>query len=329
MNFQNLEYFLAAAREQNITHAAEKLNISQQALSGQILRIEEELGCRLFDRKRGFHLTAEGKELLKSSRQILEIYDRTGKIIRDISDNKRGELRIGITHTRGQAILPLLLPEFVRMHPLVTLSITEGSTRVLEESLERGDIDVLIGFKPFRFADARTIDLVKENLYIVAPKTLLTDQFGTDYQEVLQQYRACPDLAIFRDLPFIMMLQNDRGRNIVDSEFRRAELAPRIRLETQNMQTAYVLACEGLGLTVVPEIYLYSRYTVCGQEYTALREKAEVLPFTSPGSTVVIGCHSGRYLSTFARDFMDLAICSFRDAPDDSADQGHYTQNIG
>ena len=312
MNFQNLEYFITAAQEKNITRAAEKLGITQQALSGQIQRMEEELGCRLFDRKKGFQPTHEGRELLKSSRQILEIYGQTEQIIREIADNKRGELRIGITHTRGQAILPLLLPDFVRRYPLVTLSITEGSTRVLEQSLERGEIDVLIGFKPFRFADAHTVDLVKENLYIIGSRKLLSDHFGEDCEKILSGYKNAPDLTVFRDLPFIMMLSNDRVRNIVDSEFRRAEMHPRIRLETQNMQTAYILACEGLGLTIVPETYLHSRYTVCGSEYRTLRDKAEVLPFTSPGSTVVIGYNAGRYLSSIARDFMDLAVQRFR-----------------
>lgn len=54
MNFQNLEYFLAAAEEPSLTRAAERLHISQQALSNQIARLEEELGCRLFARKPSF-----------------------------------------------------------------------------------------------------------------------------------------------------------------------------------------------------------------------------------------------------------------------------------
>ena len=129
MNFQNLEYFITVARESNITRASEKLGISQQALSNQISRMEEELGCKLFNRKHGFQLTVAGRELLRSSNQIIDIYKQTEQVIKDISDNKRGELRIGITHTRGQTILPILLPEFTRMYPLVTLSITAESNK--------------------------------------------------------------------------------------------------------------------------------------------------------------------------------------------------------
>ncbi len=311
MNFQNLEYFIAVARENNITRASEKLGISQQALSNQISRMEEDLGCKLFNRKHGFQLTAAGKELLKSSDRILDIYKQTEQIINDISDNKRGELRIGITHTRGQTILPILLPDFIRMYPQVTLSITEGSTRLMEESLEHGDIDVLIGFKPFKFTDAESTDLIREKLFIVAPKSLLREQFGDKYNLTLERYRENPDLKILKDLPYILLLNNDRIRTFVDSEFRRAEIEPQVRLETQNVQTAYVLAAEGLGLTVIPGPYLHSKYIVCGEDYTTLRSKVEILPFTSPGSTIAIGYNSRRYLSKIAKDFIDLAISKF------------------
>jgi len=308
MNFQNLEYFIVVARESNITRASEKLGISQQALSNQISRMEEDLGCKLFNRKHGFQLTAAGKELLLSSNQILDIYKQTEQVINDISDNKRGELRIGITHTRGQTILPLLLPEFSRLYPLVSLSITEGSTRLMEESLERGDIDVLIGFKPFKFTDAQTTDLIREKLFIIAPKELLKTKFGDDYQAFIDKYTKSPDLKMLKDLPFILLLNNDRIRTTVDSEFAKAQIEPYVRLETQNVQTAFVLAAEGLGLTVVPGPYLHSKYIVCGEEYHALRSKVDVLPFTSPGSTLAIGYNSRRYLSRIAKDFIDLAI---------------------
>ena len=311
MNFQNLEYFLTVARENNITKAAEQLGITQQALSNQISRMEDELGCKLFNRKHGFQLTAAGKEMQKSSAKILDIYMQTEQVMNDINNNKRGELRIGITHTRGQTILPLLLPQFSRTYPQVTLSITEGSTRLMEESLEHGDIDVLIGFKPFIFADAVTTDLIHENLFIVAPKVLMKEYFGEDYKSVMDSYNKKPDLNIFKDLPFILLLNNDRIRTTVDSEFRKAGIEPHVRLETQNVQTAFVLAAEGLGLTIIPGPYLKSKYIVSGEDYL-LRQNVEILPFTSPGSsTIAIGYNSKRYMSRIAQDFINLAIKKF------------------
>lgn len=311
MNFQNLEYFMAVARENNITKAAEQLGITQQALSNQISRMEDELGCRLFNRKHGFQLTPAGKEMLKSAGRILDIYDQTQLVMNDIAENRRGEIKIGITHTRGQNILPVLLPDFTKQYPNVSLSLTEGSTRLLEESLERGDIDLLIGFKPFMSADAVTTDLIRENLYIAAPKVLLREHFGDDYSMILESYRSDPDLSLFKDLPFVLLLNNDCIRTTVEYEFKRAEIEPYVRLETQNVQTAFVLAAEGLGLTVIPGPYLKSKYIICGEEYSVLRDKVEILPFTAPANIIAIGYNPKRYLSRIAQDFIALAVSKF------------------
>lgn len=92
MNFQNLQYFLAVAEEGSITRAAERLFISQQALSNHITRLEEELGCRLFTRKPNLELTYAGKYFQKSASRILDIQRQTATAMGDINGSRRGEL---------------------------------------------------------------------------------------------------------------------------------------------------------------------------------------------------------------------------------------------
>ena len=77
MNFQNLEYFLTTASEGNITRAAERLHVSQQALSNQIARLEQELGCKLFERKQNLVLTYAGLQFKASAEKILDIQRQT------------------------------------------------------------------------------------------------------------------------------------------------------------------------------------------------------------------------------------------------------------
>ena len=140
MNFQNMEYFMMAAETGNITRAAERLHISQQALSDCISRMESELGCRLFERRQGLELTYGGRQYRAAVKRMLDLYKQTVVMLNDINENIRGELRVGISYTRGQAILPMVLPEFVRRFPLVELSVQEDSTQMLESLLERGEI---------------------------------------------------------------------------------------------------------------------------------------------------------------------------------------------
>ena len=317
MNFLNLEYFLVIASEGNITRAAERLNVSQQALSNSIARLENELNCKLFDRKKDLTLTYAGKQFKASAEKILDIKRQTQTVLDEIGEGGRGELRIGISYTRGQAILPLLLPAFSRQYPLVELHVTEGSTHVLEEDLDRGRIDVLIGFAPFMVESAEYTELMKDHLYLVLPKTLMAQSFGNKAQEVLDEYKKNMDISIFKDLPFILLKEGDRIRAIVDREFYAKGLKPQIKLETQNIQTAFALASEGMGLAVCPELYLGSSYVTPGMSQSLVRKKVDVLPFSNSISqdAIAIGYNRERHLSHFALDFINTALETFGKKP--------------
>ncbi len=311
MTFQNLEYFLAVATEQNITRAAEQLNISQQALSNQISRLEQEIGTELFNRKHGFELTYAGKILQESAARILDINKQTENIINDLNAHNRGELKIGVSHTRGQAILPLLLPDFSKQYPQVSLTVVEENTRTLEERLEKGTVDIMIGFKPFLSEAAESIDLMKEKLFITAPNILLEEHFGKNYKSICEEYLNSPDISIFDNMPFVLLKKGDRIRSIADAEFLKAKIHPEIRLETGNIQTSFALAAEGIGLAIIPELYLHSPYLISGNNDSILRQYVTLLPFTNPGNTIAIGYNTDRYLSSFAKAFIDLALKKF------------------
>lgn len=308
MNFQNLEYFLETAKSLNITKAADQLHISQQALSNHILKLEEELGCRLFDRRRGLQLTYSGKQLYKSAEQILDIKHQVITEIDDINKNMRGELRIGIGHTRGQAILPKVLPKYSRSHPQVEITVVEGSSEELEDGLNKGLIDVIIGYAPFLLSTCETIELRKENMFLLVPKNLLSERFGKEADVLLQTYRKKPDITLFKDFPFVLLREGDRIRTLVDREFYHKNMKPQITVEIRNIQTAFALCAEGMGITVCPEIYLNSLYTIVGTD-SNIRSRFEILDFydTPTEDTIAIGYNRDRYLSKSAEDFIKTA----------------------
>lgn len=308
MNFQNLEYFLETAKSLNITKAADQLHISQQALSNHILKLEEELGCRLFDRRRGLQLTYSGKQLYKSAEQILDIKHQVITEIDDINKNMRGELRIGIGHTRGQAILPKVLPKYSRSHPQVEITVVEGSSEELEDGLNKGLIDVIIGYAPFLLSTCETIELRKENMFLLVPKNLLSERFGKEADVLLQTYRKKPDITLFKGFPFVLLREGDRIRTLVDREFYHKNMKPQITVEIRNIQTAFALCAEGMGITVCPEIYLNSLYTIVGTD-SNIRSRFEILDFydTPTEDTIAIGYNRDRYLSKSAEDFIKTA----------------------
>lgn len=313
MTLQNLQSFLTVVEERNITRAASILHISQQALSSQLARIEEELGCHLFERHKELELTYSGKCLEKAAKQILEIEYQTKSMIADANANLRGELRIGISHTRGQTILPLVLPDFSRKFPLVELTVVEGSTTELEEDLEKGTIDVLIGFMPLMTESAETFVLMRERLFLIAPVRMLENYFGGEMEKICAAYRETVDLKLFRDLPYVLLKRGDRIRDLADREFSSAGISPNILIETRNIQTAFSLSAEGMGMTVFPELYLNSAYTLSGDEHSEIRKRVEIFPFpnSSGYNEIGIGYNKNRYLSRFAEEFIQMCQSKF------------------
>ena len=313
MNFQNMEYFLAVAEEGSITRAARKLNISQQALSNSIARLEAELGCQLFDRQQGLELTYGGRQYRQAATKMLDLQKQTAAMLDDISGNVRGELRIGISHTRGQALLPLLLPDFLKKYPLAELSVTEESTRTLEDQLKHGELDVLIGFAPFMFEGAEYTPLMREPLYLVAPRTLLRERFPGREKEVMAEYAQSHDIRLFRECPFVLLKEGERIRTIADRVFASAGFAPTVRIETRNMQTAVALASEGVGITFCPELYLNSNYIASGQPESYIRRRVETCPLLAEEEAgyIAIGYNRERYLSHMASDFIQMSLEKF------------------
>jgi len=178
MNFLILKYFKTVATELNITHAAQKLYISQQALSAHMRNLESELGVKLFNRTPRLSLTDAGRCLLEAT----EGYDRLTNILNDklndIRNHERGELRIGLSFTRGQFILPLVLPPYAQAHPQVHINIYEEPSFSLMERLLHNEIDFWVTAENPDIEGIHKEPLFKESFYIVIPDKILDSIYG-------------------------------------------------------------------------------------------------------------------------------------------------------
>ncbi len=117
MNFNSLEYFIVLARERNFTRAADALHITQQSLSSHIAHLERELNAPLLVRCTPLELTYAGRTFLRYAQSLQQTRQDMAREFCDISENQKGELRIGIAYTRGHAIMPRLIPAFQREYP--------------------------------------------------------------------------------------------------------------------------------------------------------------------------------------------------------------------
>lgn len=149
MELRVLQYFLAVAREQNVSRAAESLHLSQPTLSRQLRDMEEELGKQLFIRgSRQITLTDEGMILRKRAEEIIDLVKKTEKEIA-LSDNSiSGDVYIGAGETEGVRFLTeaarLLKPDY----PDIRYHIASGDTTDVTDDLDKGLIDFGLLFEP-------------------------------------------------------------------------------------------------------------------------------------------------------------------------------------
>ena len=308
MNFQNLEYFLIVAEENNISRAADRLHLTQQALSGQIIRLEEELGCPLFDRKPWFRLNYAGECFREQALQMVNLKHQSDSMMRDIRESEKGQLRIGISYSRGQALLPRVLPEYSAAHPLVDLSIVEADAPELESRILSGALDVMVGFLPFTSPELDYRPLFDEHFYLVVSKALMAETYGQKAAQVLSRFEATGDLKPLTTLPFVLLRKGEHIRKKIDAELEHQGISLKVRIETSNTQTALALASAGMGATIVHEALLKSSYTLGGLSNPETREKVDVLPFKNKTlrDTIGIGFLKDRYLPKITKDFIKL-----------------------
>lgn len=172
MELRQLRYLLAIATESNFTRAAEKLFVTQSALSQQIQKLEEEIGEPLIDRHhRQSRLTPAGAILADHARQIIREIESAQTAIRELNGLQRGLLRVGTVQTINAYLMPRVVAAFTRAYPQVTLQIEELAASAIENGLQSGDLELGIGFIPTTLVDLASSPLFTEELVLIVANT--------------------------------------------------------------------------------------------------------------------------------------------------------------
>ncbi len=146
-----LQYFLAAARELNITRAAESLYIAQPTLSRQLMELEQQLGKQLFIRgKRKLTLTEEGEFLRGRAQEILDLIDNTEAAFRTEETNLSGHITIGCGETIAMDKITNILADFHHKYPDVKFHTYSGDADSILDRLDKGLVDIGLLLGPIR-----------------------------------------------------------------------------------------------------------------------------------------------------------------------------------
>jgi LysR family hydrogen peroxide-inducible transcriptional activator len=249
MELQQLRYVCAIAETGSFSRAAERCQVAQPSLSQQVLKLEEELGAKLFDRlsratKPGVsvRLTEAGRAFLPHARSILSQMETARSSVADQCADLRGSVAIGVIPTIAPYLMPRYTTAFAKRFPEAKLRIVEDTTPVLVEGLRDLSIDMAILALPLRHKDLEVYPLRTEPLYAVLPKG--------------HALAAAPTLALkdLRGEAFVMLRDGHCFRDLSIAACSRARVAPRIAFESGQFSSLFGMVAAGVGISLVPEM---------------------------------------------------------------------------
>ncbi len=171
MNLRDLKYVITVAETRHFGKAAEACFVSQPTLSGQIKKLEEQLGVILFERtKRSVELTPIGEEIVNHARLMMEQADAIVQMAKAHHDPLSGPLRIGAIPTLSPYLVPFIIVPLKKRYPQLKLVLTEEVTDTLLQRLRKHEIDAALIATSVGEADLETIPLFDEPFWLAHPR---------------------------------------------------------------------------------------------------------------------------------------------------------------
>lgn len=244
MELRQLEYFLMVSDLASFTRAAERLYVSQPAVTNAVRSLEEELGIQLLDRsQRKVTLTAEGKIFYRHIQNIMQGISTTLNEINDLKSHNRGHLTIGVTPLAGITSTSRLLAEFRAAYPNISISIAEHNVGQLLELLHSDKLDFAFVF------DLTEQERTRLNILPLACEELMV---CCARRHALSRMNSVT-LAELTEEPFILMETSCLFRQMLIKHFEEADSMPPVSMETMQVQLLKSLVAENAGISILPE----------------------------------------------------------------------------
>jgi len=261
MELRQLRYFVTLAGELHFGRAAKRLALTQPPLTQAIQKLERELGVRLFERtQRRVALTHAGKAFLDEARHTLARADGAVERARRASRGEVGRLAVGFLANTAYTLLPLVLRDFVRGYPGVTLDLRELTIPQQLDALRRENIDVGLMRPPLVDAELVSETILEERFVLALPSA-----------HPLCAMRRVPVRRLAGES--FVMFPRTAGfvfHDLIMGFCQRAGFAPRVAQEVNQTHAVIGLVSAGLGVALVPASA--QKIALAGVEYRPLHE---------------------------------------------------------
>ncbi|HAE16737.1 MAG TPA: transcriptional regulator [Erysipelotrichaceae bacterium] len=256
MDIKHLDYIITLADERSLSIAAQKLSVTQSAISQHLTKLEKSLGVPLFNRTNSeWTLTEEGRLYLDMAREIVRLEERTLAAISERTGSGSGTVRLGLTMGRGPDMFIHIYPDFHREFPQVHLEPMELSTVRMQEEIRKGNIDLGIITLPEHQKNTDTyIDLSEEQIYLCLPDSYpVPSSVNTS-----EPYPYFP-IETLKYEPFVLIYRESTWRWAIDQILNKAKFMPDVLFETASCRTILAMIQAGMCIGFLPEYYVKSK----------------------------------------------------------------------
>ena len=287
MEIHQLRYFLAVVKMGNFSRAAESCHIAQPSLSQQILKLEDELGERLFERRaRSVQLTSAGEMLQERAARVLHELHEAHREVRDARGEPRGQVHLSALPTIAPYLLPRVIRGFSRRCPVVSTIVHEETTERALRALENDEIDLALVSLPIVSSKVETRPLFREELLLVLPKR---------HPLLRKRTLSAADLEPEK---FIFMAETHcLGAQALEFCYAKG-FTPQISCRSAQMETVQALVAAGVGISMVPAM---ARTPSTRISYRSLGKP-------KPVRTIALVWKKGRHLSRAATELRSYIV---------------------
>jgi DNA-binding transcriptional LysR family regulator len=240
MDFEQLRTFMEVSRLRSFSRAAEKLLVTQPAISAQIRTLENEVGARLFDRDGGkVTFTAAGKVFEPFAEHCLQCHNHIMVAVGELHRTPRGEISVSANEATSLYVLPAVFAQFKRQYSRVGLSIVRADRLKTVESVLSREVDFGVVSLPVKDARLTVDTLHRDDVVVVAPSNHpLAARGSVKFAEILPHALLLP--------------KQGRQRELIEDLFRSNDVQPRVAMEVESSELLKRLIVAGLGIGFLP-----------------------------------------------------------------------------